>query len=263
MEGIIRSVRLSSPETDIIMLHFADPDKSAVISHGQRPEVISIHEKVAEHYSITSLDLAQEVAERIHAGEFTWEKDFVDLHPSPFGQELYARSIKKLLIDAWSEQICKNQQLISKNVPEPLDEKCYCTGKLVQPSCAEPDTQWIYHKNWQPADTAAARAGFAGIPVLESAVESAELVFNFSGSAVGLFVLSGPDAGAVEYSVDGGLYAARDLFTQWSANLHLPWTVMLYAGLENTRHVLRLRAAKSEKNKKEKQTLRIAYFLVN
>jgi sialidase-1 len=37
------------------------------------------------------------VYDRIKAGEFTWKYDFKDLHPSPYGQEVYFQTIKELL----------------------------------------------------------------------------------------------------------------------------------------------------------------------
>jgi sialidase-1 len=93
MEGIVRHVREASPYTDIVMMHFVDPDKMADYNQGQVPLVIRQHEQVAEHYGITSIDLAKEVRDRILNGEFTWDEDFKDLHPSPFGQGVYARTM--------------------------------------------------------------------------------------------------------------------------------------------------------------------------
>ena len=37
------------------------------------------------------------MGDRIARGEFTWEDDFRNLHPSPFGQKVYARSIRRTL----------------------------------------------------------------------------------------------------------------------------------------------------------------------
>ncbi|MCB0685326.1 MAG: prolyl oligopeptidase family serine peptidase, partial [Saprospiraceae bacterium] len=93
MEGIVRHALHTNPKMDIIMMHFVDPEKMATYNQGKTPEVILQHEKVANHYNITSINLAKEVNDRILNGEFTWKDDFKDLHPSPFGQGIYARSI--------------------------------------------------------------------------------------------------------------------------------------------------------------------------
>ena len=50
-----------------------------------------------------SIDLAREVTERIDAGEFSWDGDFKNLHPSPFGMSVYARSIERLFDAAWKQ----------------------------------------------------------------------------------------------------------------------------------------------------------------
>ena len=88
MEGIIRHARKKYPDIDIITMYFVDPDKMEMYNNGEIPEVIQNHEKVAAHYQVSSINLAREVTDRINAGEFSWEEDFKDLHPSPFGQTL-------------------------------------------------------------------------------------------------------------------------------------------------------------------------------
>jgi len=46
MEGIVRHVRTASATTDIVIMHFVDPDKMESYRKGQIPEVIINHEKV-------------------------------------------------------------------------------------------------------------------------------------------------------------------------------------------------------------------------
>ena len=63
------------------------------------------HERVARHYQTASINLALEVTQRINAGEFTWKRDFKNLHPSPFGHKLYLNSIKRLFDYAWRKPL--------------------------------------------------------------------------------------------------------------------------------------------------------------
>ena len=97
MEGIVRHVRRSNPAVDIVMMHFVDPDKIADYNQNRIPEVILNHNLVADHYNIPTINLAREVTDRINNGEFSWNDDFIDLHPSPFGQGIYANSILHFL----------------------------------------------------------------------------------------------------------------------------------------------------------------------
>ncbi|MCK5705346.1 MAG: SGNH/GDSL hydrolase family protein [Cyclobacteriaceae bacterium] len=82
MEGIIRHAQKSNPKMDIITMYFVDPDKMEDYTNGLIPEVIKNHEKVASQYHVSSINLAKEVTDRINAGEFSWKKDFKNLHPS-------------------------------------------------------------------------------------------------------------------------------------------------------------------------------------
>jgi len=71
MEGIVRHALKSNPYLDIVLLHFADKDKMSDYNNAKTPGVIIQHEKVAEYYTISSINLAKEVNDRILNGEFT------------------------------------------------------------------------------------------------------------------------------------------------------------------------------------------------
>jgi lysophospholipase L1-like esterase len=250
MEGIVRHARLIQPEIDVVLLHFADPDKLASYRSGNVPEVIASHEKVAERYAVPSIDLAKEVADRIAAGEFTWEKDFKDLHPAPFGMELYARSIERLF-DAASGDAGRRE------LPEPLDQKSYFRGRLVDIGEAVREDGWRIEPDWTPRDGAATRKRFVHVPVLVTEKAGATCRWTFDGTAAGIFVVAGPDASVVEYSIDGSAWRKRDLFTQWSDKLHIPWAHVLDGDLDAGRHELRMRLSG------EGKALRIVSFLGN
>jgi sialidase-1 len=258
MEGVVRHARTHQPDMDIILLHFADPDKTAAYGDGKTPVVIAHHERVAECYGVPSINLAREVFERMHAGEFTWEKDFKNLHPSPFGHRLYAASIDRLF-DASGFAAPRR----ARPMPALLDPLSYTGGRLVAPNAVGASRGWKLDASWVPRDGKGTREGFVRVPVQVAESPDSELEFRFEGRGVGLFIASGPDAGMVEWSVDGAPAQRRDLFTQWSPQLHLPWAVMLDPGLRPGAHVLKLRLL-AEKNAKSAGTAcRIVHFLVN
>lgn len=97
LEGIIRHAYQANPQTNIVMMAFADEFKLADYRANKEPIEVKVHQQVAKAYNIPFINLALEVNKRIEAGEFTWEYDFKDLHPSPFGQEIYFQTIKTLL----------------------------------------------------------------------------------------------------------------------------------------------------------------------
>jgi hypothetical protein len=264
MEGLVRHLLVANPNMDIVMLHFADPAKLDSYHQGKTPAVIANHEKVADYYGVNSIDLAKEVSERIHAGEFTWENDFKDLHPAPFGHRLYAASIARLLDGAWAKPLASDAQPVQHSIrDQPLDSGSYYKGRLIPVKDAALGKGWSYVESWNPRDGKETRPGFADVPAVVAGTPGAELKLSFSGSAVGVFVASGPNAGTLEYSIDGSTFARRNLFTQWSPSLYLPWAQVLAADLPVGKHELTLRVSEEKDPKSVGHTIDIIHFLVN
>jgi hypothetical protein len=74
---------------------------------------------------------------------------------------------------------------------------------------------------------------------------------------------SSPDAGAIEWQVDGGGWQRIDLFTRWSARLHLPWALVLASGLQGGAHELELRVSAGRNPESKGHAVRVLHFLVN
>jgi sialidase-1 len=263
MEGIVRHLRRVQPFCDIVHLHFAMPEHLTDYRAGRTPEVIQRHERVAERYGNPSLDLAKEVTERIAAGEFDWDRDFKDLHPSPFGHRLYAKSIIRLLNAAFANPARPLPPPTSHPLPPPVDAHCYDRGKLVSPDAAANLKEFTLNPRWHPTDGKGTRAGFVDVPALVGTVPGASLELRFTGTAVGLFLTSGPDAGRLEYTVDNRPYPLLETFTPWSTGLHLPWALILADDLKPGPHVLRVHLAAEHHAKSTGTVLRLIHFLVN
>jgi sialidase-1 len=89
------------------------------------------------------------------------------------------------------------------------------------------------------------------------------LNFEFEGNAVGIAVAAGLDAGTIEYRIDKGSWQKQDLYTAWSAQLHLPWFYTLGYNLMPGKHRLQFKVL-AEKNPQSKgNACRIRYFYVN
>jgi hypothetical protein len=262
MEGIINQALRSNKYMDIVMLHFADQDKMADYNNGKTPEVIVQHEKVAEYYNVPSINLAREVNDRILEGEFTWRDDFKNLHPSPFGQAIYLRTIRYFFETSWGNPVPGKQT--PRQLPDKaLDPFSYIHGQFKSPDNAKPGAGWGIINNWKPSDKTPTRPGFVNVPILGSTNPGASLKLNFKGKAIGLFVTSGPDAGMLEYSIDRSDFKVVDQFTQWSKQLHLPWLILLDDELRDGKHTLILRVAKGKNPESTGYACRIHQFVVN
>jgi sialidase-1 len=263
MEGIVRQARTINPEVDIVFMYFVDPDKVRDYNRGIIPAEIMNHEKVAIHYNISSVNLAKEVTERINNKEFTWEGDFINLHPSPFGQQIYFRSISKFLENYWKSEKPGTGSVISYSLPGKLDPFSYDRGKLISVSKKDEMNGWLFNSVWAPGDKIPTREGYVNVPMLMCTVPGKILKYTFKGTAIGIAIASGPDAGIINFSIDGKEWKNLDLFTQWSASLHLPWFVTLSDELKQGSHTLRLKLD-SNKNQSSKGTsCRIRYFYIN
>lgn len=286
LEGIVRHVKRADPDVRIIMMAFADEDKTADYDRGVTPVEITNQERIAGYYRLPSINLGKEVWDKIKHGELDWKRDFKDVHPSEFGQELYFSTIRRLLDSCYRLYQAAPQAALAGRalhapldgtlperldgaLPAPLDGACFANGRYARVDQAAGDSGWTLDRDWVPADSAMTRPGFVHVPVLAAAKPGAELKFSFKGTAVGIAVLSGPDAGVMEYTIDGGTFKKLDLYTQWSSWIHLPWYLLLGGGLPNTKHELRIRInggshiKTGSHPKSNGSACRIVHFLVN
>ncbi len=260
LEGIIRHAKNNNPAMDIIMMSFADPQKTKDYDNGITPVEVSNHELIADHYHLPSINLAKEVHDKLNNHEFSWEKDFKDLHPSPFGQELYFEAIKTLLQKCFDNA---SSPTVNAILPSPLNRSNFSNGKYVAIDKAKFNPKWKIVKDWKPSDKLDTRDGFVHVPILEANQPSASLSFSFEGNAVGICIISGADAGIISYSIDNSAYKKMDLFTQWSSRLHLPWYLILESGLKNGKHIVNIRIDETANKESKGHECRIVHFLVN
>ncbi len=261
MEGVVRRLRLENPATDILQLHFAMPEHLKDHAAGRVPVSIAQHERIASAYGTVSLNLSLEVSERIRAGQFAWDKDFKNLHPSPFGNRLYAAAIERMFAAAWAGPL--PEAIRPHPLPAPVDPRSYFRGRYGNVADVVPGPGFAVVPAWKPADGKGTRAGFVNVPVLVGTEPGAEFSFRFNGTGVGLFVAAGPDAGRIEFSIDGAEFQKTETFTPWSANLHLPWAVLLDDNLPPGEHSVRVRIAADHDPRGTGTALRVVHLLLN
>jgi sialidase-1 len=197
------------------------------------------------------------------AGEFTWEKDFLNLHPSPFGHTVYQRSIGRLFDAAWRDLKPNDDPPRPHALPAPLDQHSYVRGRLGSIQNASLTEGWRIEEKWHPSDHVATRPGFVDVPMLIAETPGAVTHYRFEGTAIGVFSVAGPDTGTLEYSVDGKPFQHIDLFTRWSHGLHIPATQVLDGDLAPGAHELTLRVAQDSNPASKGHAIRISYLLLN
>ncbi len=261
MEGIIRHARLQNPNMDIIMTFMVNSHILSLLKKGEQPISIAAHEEVAKHYQVPTIDVAKQMNAEITAGTMTFEQ-YGGVHPGPVGQDLIARMMDELFNRVWSAPLPATALKVAQVFPaKPLDELSYFSGRFLDVRQAKASKEWTYGvPNWEGSPVKMGPR-FKKIPMLSATEPGAEITLEFEGTAIGAFVLAGPDAGMVEVSVDGEPARTINLFGSYSSGFQYPWTVMLGTDLKPGKHQVVLRL--SDKTSKTGHTMRIMEFCVN
>ncbi len=241
MEGIIRRALQAQPEMDIVMIHFVNEPMLKLIAEGEEPVSSREHERVARHYGVSSVYLSRCVADAIEADELSWQ-DYGGTHPGPIGNALAGRLVCALLEHGWRTG-CPAQDAVPYELPAPLEVTSFGQGRLIAAKDAEVDVSPEWQRSVPDWDSlpGSKRQRFTDEVMLHADRPGAQLTFRFDGTAVGSYLLAGPDAGVVRYRIDGGEWQTVDLLHRFSRGLHYPRTVMFAAGLSAGTHQLELK----------------------
>lgn len=242
MEGIVRQCLRHNPAMDVVITYFVNPEMLATLQAGKTPLTMASHEEVAKHYSVSTIHLGKEVADEVAAGKLTWQK-FGGTHPAPFGNAIATRMIEQLLDRAWKTPLGADAAKTAHPLPAPFDPLSYANGRFVDTEQAVIKNGWkLSVPDWKKLK-GSSRSRFTEIPMLCADQPGATATLEFVGTAVGAYVVAGPDAGILEAQIDGGPVRQVNLLHKYSANLHYPRTVMLGTDLKPGRHTLTLRVS--------------------
>ncbi|MDN3582464.1 SGNH/GDSL hydrolase family protein [Mucilaginibacter flavus] len=259
LEGIVRHAKLSNPMMDVIMMAFVDPQKMDNYAKGKvSPELLN-HQLVADHYNLPYVNLALEVNDKIKNKELTWADDFKDIHPWYHGQELYFETMKTLLQECVAADY---KQPVKTNLPKPIDKASYNNGSYYNINNAQLGKGWSIDPKWNPRDGLSTRPGFVDVPMLIATQPGSELTLPFKGTAAGIAVVAGPDAGIISYSVDGGAYKDLDLLTEFYSWIHLGVYHLLADNLPNGNHTIKIKISDKKNNQSKGNACRIVNFFV-
>ena len=261
MEGLIVQARRHNPNADIVVTHFANTGMMETIRKGEVPISIAAHNRVCQYYQVPTNDLCSELTELIDTGKTTWEL-YGGVHPKPYGNAICTAMIKKILEQGWSAESVGVKPHV---VPEmPLDQGSYMNGRLESPAKAKHDEYWkVSVPNWKDLK-GSFRSTFAGQKLLHGSQINSQFTYTFTGQSLGVYVLAGPDAGAIEVKVVGqDQWRSVNLFHRHSLGLHYPRTVMLVEGMKPGTHQIQVRISVARDSKSQGSAVRILNFAAN
>lgn len=238
MEGIVRALRLANPRADIVMIYFINPFILEELTAGRTPPTIAAHARVAEHYGVTVIPLAQTVTADIQADSYDWQR-FGGTHPAPFGNRICADLIEQACRSAWDRTPAVEP--VAHPMPDPLDPGSYYHGGFLAVDTLTLGDGWAWSEPEWETIPGNLRADYADRSLLHTSMPEAELQGSFSGTTLGAFLLAGPDSGTLEARIDDGPYRPVETHHRHSANLHYPRTLLLAEDLDPGRHRFSLR----------------------
>lgn len=263
MEGIIRHTREHNPRVDIVMTHFVNPGMLKTLTDGNEILSASRHEQVARHYAVSSVFLPKALGARIADSRMTW-KQFGGTHPKQPGNQLAAVLATSILDEAWRTLNPETVDAQPHATPAAaIQPTSFSAGQLLPPAAAKDTTGWeISVPEWDGIP-GGKRERFCAIRLLHSATPGATAELDFDGTAVGVYVVAGPDAGQLQYQIDDGEWKTAELYHRYSKGLHYPRTVMFATQLNEGTHRLRLRLSAEHHQHSKGTDARIIGFTVN
>jgi lysophospholipase L1-like esterase len=258
MEGIIRHARRLNPQIDIIILYFGSQEMVKSLREGKQPGSIIAHEKIAEYYNISSLNLALDLTRRLDANEFSWQQFSSDsCHPLPFGGRRYSETINKFLVALLAKPSDANLPPAMYKTPTPLNATDYENGCLITLDHAQNLVGWTRNSEWTTQKT----CNFVPpVDVIEATKPGSSLEFSFKGSTVAIYAIAGMDAGILECSIDNGPVIKIDMFDQFCPRFHRPVFRILEENLKVTHHVLKITLSEDKNQKSTGTAVRILRF---
>ena len=260
VEGIILQARRHNPNIDIIAQYLYDMPYVESYRKGITPWQIAALDRISLQYGINAIDQARQVTKWFESGEIS-QKEFGGCHPKPAGHQAYASMIDCLFDRAWTGPVAG--QLVPHKTGRRYDACSYDQAGLHPLSLAQIKSGWKRVENWQGTGKGSVRKHDKGLDYLEATEPGAELTVEFSGTAIGLPMVAGPDVGIIEWKVDDGPWKSLDQFTKWSRGLHIPWIYMLEKELPLGEHTLTLRTTDQKNENSIGYACRFSAFAIN
>ncbi|MCU0748493.1 MAG: GDSL-type esterase/lipase family protein [Akkermansiaceae bacterium] len=230
LEGIIRKLRISKPETDICLAYTLHSSAVDLLNQGKFSASVSLHESIAEHYGIPSIHLGVEAARMAKENKLVFsapkspgDKDAEGrvifsndgTHPSEAGHALNGAAAVRGL-----ERLRSNNKASDQAMPKALSTIPWEKAKTI---AAEGHAE--FSGTWEQL-TASTGPGcrrfgkrfYSWFPHLfRSGTPGSSVTVRFRGTHIGLKGMEGPDSGVVSIRVDDKPPFKQTLFTVYAS----------------------------------------------
>lgn len=229
LEGIIRKLRKSKPETDVCLTYTLHSAAVDLINGGKFSASVSLHETVAEHYGIPAIHMGMAAAamakenklvftapkapgDRDADGRIIFSND--GTHPSETGHRLNGEAAIRGL-----EKLRTHTNAAPHPVPEPLSSIPWEKAKTVPV-----EGHAVFEGEWKkltaadgPSCRRFGKRFYEWFPHLyRTTAPGASVTVRFRGTHIGLKGMEGPDSGVALIRVDDKPPVKQVLFTVYA-----------------------------------------------
>jgi len=204
MEGIVRQIIAQNPKTDICFIYTIVGSQTINYQNGDMPAKIKSFETIAQYYNIPSIHLGMYASKLEKEGSIVWKGASGSVpmafsadgtHPNREGGDLYAGAIARGIT-----KIQATTGVFRIGLPAKQFTSDWELGSMYNPSTQlfnQGLTEIISSENanFQQFD-----GWFNRVQLVN---EGKSIGFEFEGSGFGLFDIGGPEAGAIEFEIDG------------------------------------------------------------
>jgi lysophospholipase L1-like esterase len=231
LEGIIRKLRASKPDTDVCLAYTLHSSAVDLLNQGKFSASVSLHETIAEHYKVPTIHMGVEAAKMAAKNKlvFTAPKSPCDkdvqgriiftndgTHPTETGHLLNGQAAIRGLEVLRKHAVVKSHPLpaaLSKIPWEkaktlPAEERATFSGTWEKLTASDGPGCRRFGKRFYTWFPHLYRTGTPGSAV----------TVRFRGTHIGIKGMEGPDSGVVSIAMDGQPPRKQTLFTVYANN---------------------------------------------
>ncbi len=203
-EGLIRKLLAANIDVVIVYTFYQNMFKQA--DQGELPDSIADFEKLAEHYGISSIYMANAAYDRVKRGMIPWKMWLPDgTHPQNLGSYFYAEKVIEYLEDELVRTDCVPMPK-GQNLPEALHKMNWQNTEEITFDRVKTEGSWSVERE-------------VFIPWFREALYTCglhdSLSFEFEGRGLCLVFNYGKSTGKILYAIDDGEWQEYSFERSW------------------------------------------------
>ena len=219
MEGIVRKIRIDRPNCDIVFVYTTTRANAvSFYEQGQLPSRTLVHEQVATHYGITTVDAAAALVAHKQVSGYPYRIEYGEpgafdptknhylpdhVHPSNLGHQVYGDAVQATLETLLG--IAAPAALVAHPMPSLFSGYDMSSARIIDHT--HPDVS--YGSGWAVQALGIGGGGRTdNFLVTSSASTASPIDFAFSGPELGVYYHRQTTGGQIAWDVDSGASSA-------------------------------------------------------